>query len=752
MCIRDSEYCTNLNFVAGDGTTGKFNPTSPVTVSQAAKMLLTSLGYSATTEGYVGYDWQMNVDVAANTVGLYKELGNPNTSANLTRDQAAQMIYNALNADMVKYEGVWDPSANTIKPQLASTEKTLLETKFGVIAVNAVVMSNDTSTAYAEDVVENEGYTTFAYDKNDDGTINLANETVRLKVATTRDMLGKTVTLYAKASALDKIDRKTTVYGAPILAEDQTIAEYAKNFATGAKLLDALKKDGITSVAGAIVVANWGNAIAQANTSSNTTAADEIAALSGAGIELTFIDANNDKHADFVLVYHPAVGKVTSYTTRDDGAISVARFSGSVSIPLNGEKFEDVVGSDNVKKDDIVSYYELAGKFYISQLESIEGTISKTKGTDTATVDGTDYKLSALVNGPKDTSSALVDATNGVQAGDEVVFYLDGSNNVVFADAVSSEANYVYVLDTKEASGTGAWKNGAEAQLVFADGTLSVVDVTKVYTSNTGSTTMDLTNAATYGTLTGIFTYSVNSDKEYTLRPVKASDVKTDGIKVIKNSAKIATGTSTYASYVANKDTVFVLGNKDGDSFSVYTGIANVPTTELYGAGAYAAVVKSNVAKIVFMTVAEGATTTEDAVYVLDATPSVEKDAKGNNTYTYSVVYKGKVTTLQGESNDVFGGVAGLYTTPKFSGGKLEDVTGASGYQAAAKAEIANQGALKVGSTVYTYDDDTIVFLCEDEKAVESSISEIVTDTGYEDYVSVVADSDGIAQYVFIER
>mgnify|MGYP007102615396 FL=1 len=65
-------------------------------------MLLGVLGYSAEKSGLVGNDWAINTNVLANQNGLYKKLANLNANTMLTRDNAAQMIYNALDANMVE--------------------------------------------------------------------------------------------------------------------------------------------------------------------------------------------------------------------------------------------------------------------------------------------------------------------------------------------------------------------------------------------------------------------------------------------------------------------------------------------------------------------------------------------------------------------------------------------------------------------------------------------------------------------------
>src|SRR5699024_8193738 len=81
---------------------GKFNPEGTLTAEQCAKMFLTAMGYNANVFGFTGNDWAMNVGRYANEAGLYKELGDITASAVISRDDACQMAYNAIQATMMK--------------------------------------------------------------------------------------------------------------------------------------------------------------------------------------------------------------------------------------------------------------------------------------------------------------------------------------------------------------------------------------------------------------------------------------------------------------------------------------------------------------------------------------------------------------------------------------------------------------------------------------------------------------------------
>ena len=97
------ESCVSQGIVAGIGG-GKFDPNGNVTGSQFAKMLLIALGYNADNQGYVGAPWEVNVNVDASAKGLYADLAGMDPSKALSRDNAAQMLWNALNAYEVEYK------------------------------------------------------------------------------------------------------------------------------------------------------------------------------------------------------------------------------------------------------------------------------------------------------------------------------------------------------------------------------------------------------------------------------------------------------------------------------------------------------------------------------------------------------------------------------------------------------------------------------------------------------------------------
>ncbi len=90
-----------VNFMAttklaqGDGK-GNFNPNAPITCAEAAKLMLTAIGYSAEARGYTGANWDKNVLSDAAILGLlegYKY----NTNTYAPRQWVAVMFANMLD-------------------------------------------------------------------------------------------------------------------------------------------------------------------------------------------------------------------------------------------------------------------------------------------------------------------------------------------------------------------------------------------------------------------------------------------------------------------------------------------------------------------------------------------------------------------------------------------------------------------------------------------------------------------------------
>ncbi|BDF69610.1 hypothetical protein CE91St41_05910 [Oscillospiraceae bacterium] len=757
------EFATNLGIVSGDGTTGKFNPTAPVTISQAAKMLLVALGYNASIEGYVGYDWQMNVDSAANLTHLYDGISG-NTSANATRDQAAQLIYNALSATMVKYEYVISgvsatTSQATAKPQITTDGmKTLLEDKFKAIRVTATVLANDYA-GLAGKAATDEGKTYMEVtDQPKNNNYQIKNEGV-FNVASTPDMLGQSVTMFVKTSGGVTDPSKLTVLGNLILTDDNKVVELTASKSELKDIESFLKDNSLKMDSKSEYYVNYNlKATGKSVVTKNT-----------AGMSITFIDNDDDGVVDYALQMVRTFGKVNSYITSGKGTLYVsaintsddvkAYFTGSgknddVLPYINStDAIKEIKGFDTVKKDQYVFFYGVAGTAYVDPAEYVDVTVKSIKGAK-VTADGKTYEQSGLVSSVNDASEALSVA---VDLGTETRFYLDPAGFVVYTDSAETSNDYLYIEKFDSYSG---FRDTVQAKAIFADGSSAIIDVK----ANGG----DITNGT--GTTKTAYAFTKSSKDVYTLtNPDNLNNTATvsniDKVEKGKANLKNSSGTTLA---LANDGTIFVVARTSGN-WSVYEGIANVPSLSSGNGKNFtaSAVVKNGVAKIVFVSESDIGGSKE-GVYVLNVNPTIS-GSKDDKVYTYDVIYKGEKMELTGDSAALFTAngnnkKAGYFENVEVNGKEITDVpTGAMPlvpeYVKSVEKGVIRTMATNVADgsdkTVMTFDKDTIFVIVDGSDVATVDSNAIVVAPGFDSNDTLVLadkDSDGVADYVFICR
>lgn len=177
-------YAGYINYLAAvglvNGSEGKFYPTNPVKTAEAAKMLLTAIGYNSEDRQYVGANWAKNVLSDASIVGLlsstYKYGADINGAA--PRQWVAVMFANAL-LDAYTFDTVVPSGYNGIfgsGTAVAGTDKFI---KFGKKYYNLYdneVYAYATPTAYIDTIANtkehyaSENYVLFSDGKEFKGT------------------------------------------------------------------------------------------------------------------------------------------------------------------------------------------------------------------------------------------------------------------------------------------------------------------------------------------------------------------------------------------------------------------------------------------------------------------------------------------------------------------------------------------------------------------------------------------------------
>ena len=549
------EYCVSQNVIAGRGD-GTFAPDATVTGTEAAKMALTALGYNSEVFNFTGIDWQVNVNAAANapSANLYDGLRTIDPSQGLSRDNAAQMLYNALDANVV--EITYNITSNGVETgYVISDKKTMMTERFGAVKVVGIITSNEIATIGA-DTAEDKGETVIKL-INEDDVKTFGSDSMTLKVSTDASVLGRTVSAYVKSNAKAS---GADVMGSVVLTNDDKVVTN-----TSGKDLAELAKDNKLTIPASV----------KAGKDYTATEADP-----AAGDTTIMIDNNGDKKADYIFVVSYTVNQINKISTKNE-TVSFTGIAGA-------KDFEDVVGYEDVAEDDIVLVTVIAGKYYITSPTTVEGEMTeykqdskKTKATK-LTIEGTVYDVSeATINRTNDelVAASTLNTENALDT--EAVFYIDGNGRVV-ARGEAKETASQYAISWGGDSGSKI--SNQQVKLTLEDGT------TKVYTlSSTTENSLRLKNGTdgakfevrgSAGTYTGEHD-AVGTLVSYTI--LSNGNVRLKLAGEAANNSTFEKGKTMVGSTASTNSTVFFHVDMDGadvDEVNVYVGYKNAPSVD----------------------------------------------------------------------------------------------------------------------------------------------------------------------------
>ena len=474
-------YCYTTGIIAGRGT-GTFDPSATVTALEAAKMLLVAVGYDPAIEGFEGADWAINVSVRADEQGIFEGF-TKDLSAPLNRDDAALLIYNAMDVEMIQ-----SYTTNNY-PIVYSDHRTILSDKYGVIKVEGVVTANewailddDTDTALQEGktriynpdgILSTTGNTAVAQDSSANVKTQVFN------VSTPVDMLGKAVTMYVKKTT---ILADSTVYGAPVVSDVNTVIE------TGEKVTGGDSKDDDSLAA---LLKGTGLATDKATeyyhnyeeVAIDSADVDDIMNVKGAA--LTVIDNDNDGYVNYVISVEKSLTHVSGVSSKNE------------TTTLYGLPGDDVIDNEDIvttatdlTKGDVVLVVQYGGRTYVEEPKTVTGEMelfnakNKDDNKNYIKVGGEEYKqdgLEVLSNINKDNPvkfliSECDDKANGVQFDAQYDFFLDDFGNIVaFREVEGAPTQYALALDS--AYSINGLTTTGQIKLLLADGTSKVYDV-----------------------------------------------------------------------------------------------------------------------------------------------------------------------------------------------------------------------------------------------------------------------------------
>ena len=729
-------YCAQAGIVSGVGDS-KFDPAGQLTALQFGKMLLVELGYDAKAEGMVGTDWAINTSkLMAGTKLMDGISGSVNQV--LTREKAAQMCLNALEAPMVTY----DTKGSTI---IVDGTK---------INFGASVAKYETSTVAKDQNISKEKLTSGEY------TVELGEKLYKdLKKNSTTDAFERPATEWMlKAKSIGTY-------------ADAADLSYTATVEIGTIYSDLGLSKGIDD--SKVTYYEDGRNLSSSWTQDIVKGSKVEKGGNGTLLEVYY---NDDAESLTVIAINTYVGKITaSYkaSTTKDAYVTFTAKTGA------GSSYET---DDSYSKDDIVlyTYSSKAGDAGVKSMalaEKVTGKMNGFTAEKNVTVDGTTYKKSA--NGTSITPGM------NTSVGKDVSVYLDQYGYAAFVDA-DDTLQYAVILAYEK----GSRLESARAKLLFTDGTTKKVDV-KALKKNDG-TTVTPVNLADYASANSdlnkydVVSYTVNSDEEYTLTlAADARNAAVGSAKITKGIPSLAgtvkdddyynIGTTDKGVLYANGKTTFLVIDESGTdtTYTSYAGIANVPNIE-WKSGTYTAPITlltedNTIAKIVVVAKTKVDNETNN-LYISDGSKAVTfiKGGSAGQSYTKELGYyyeydaiidgaESKIKTdfevkyysiLTGVSYNSKGVASGYGEIASMDINNPTAHTGTNLFTAVG-TEATTNSVVKIGTKLYAFDDDCkVYYIGTDGTLIASAPASIGKDTNDQVWFKL---TDGLLSTVFIK-
>ena len=696
-------YCAQAGYVNGVGN-GNFNPTGKLTGLQFAKMLLCALGYEADRETLTGSDWSINTAKLASTNDLFEDI-DKNPTAVFTREEAAQMAFNALKADTYEY---------------ALDGTTVKGDGFEVITggSKASTVANKTDKDYrttGKDNVQQLCEKLYGSD---------------LKLTVTTDVFGRPVNSwkYKTNDIGDYAKAATLVYTGEVKGKEI----YADLGNPNLKDIDFDSQlNGVYSIGSDSTLWNI-DKIAKGVSDKGTSKDGRV----------TEVYYDTDAMTLKVIAYDYFLAKADEDFDTKDEEVDVTIYSSLLgSDTLSSDDF----GVQDVKEDDYLAVTIADGEVQSVEPATVvaKAQVSVARNDDYVTAAGTKYTYAySLESDSAALGKDYANTSSNYTLNDtEYNVYLDPNGFVIGVEAddgeVADVSQYLFVEKADE--------NAFDtiAKVVFTDGTKKTITVAEVDGDDS-----DAKLTSFQSTTNKFFKYTTKSNGEYKLTTICSSTSSSVKVAQGEQAGPLSDGTKpiTGKAVVANNATVYLTKS------TVFTGVKNAPKVSASDNNTYYLFDNNGILLFVYATKTGAASTnTDDYVYILSDNYAVSKD--GDDTYyIYTAVVKGEKTTLN--ANDA-GMTVGLYKIETYTDGRADlkaanKVTASVADEATVitgvtSAEFKNNVLnINSGAAAYVLTDDCIIRTVDGTTVKTISASSIKANVkdGFDDLYMLQKSSD----------
>ena len=574
------KYLQNTGIVAGKSAT-QFAPDAQVTTAEAMKMALALAGYDEKNAGLTGIDWQKNTLTYATTIGLTDDV-NSAMSAGCSRQDAAQILANVLEANAVRYSSIVENFVNDSKTGLSYggdpitvgykwMDLTIYVGKLvssGELNIDGVADAGKDRFSVVVDTVNNVEWNRWNWNDVRDYW-NRADRTLTVKDGQDHtDLVGQEVKLLTG----EKIDDVYGVYatGTSNVVEttmDQIDVENNWELSIGNDTYDTR---------GAAVYADLNTAadVEDVFTNNGEAVADTV----------KLIDWDNDDDYETILVSTVAVAEV-SYV--GSSSVTLGSYGSRVGDILDDDLVLDIDDNtiyEDIAKDDyaVVTMNTYNDSWIVEKAETVSGEVNgRVANERKVCINDTWYTLANDKTGADMDHDSDLYTINGTRSdlenGDDIMLVIVG-DIAYYAESVSgNDANRSVAMVYDTYMKGNSWNSTPQAKIILANGDKLTVDVDLINgkpVEPDGEEIKNLTPGAMYY-------YEINNDDEYSFTTL-AQDGEDAGYDIVaKNNNKGVDGSRVNATdpdttyTIADEAIVFAYIEKgDADDAEVYSGEA----------------------------------------------------------------------------------------------------------------------------------------------------------------------------------
>ena len=728
-------HCAQTGILHGYGD-GNFGPEDYLTGVQFGKLLLGALGYNAEIEGYANDPtWSIKVASAMITAGI--DVDDVQLNDGISREQAAQMVFNTLQANMVTYGNRTNVTVGDVNVTLDTKASSARSSDYPNAEIDHI--KDDSIVQFAENYFKdlektpNDDYNNPPTDSfgRPETTWEFDGSEIASTTHEPEKVLEGHLTYKSVYNSLVKSDAETSQSRWIVTVDGNKHDEFRPNYPT-----EKDKKENGTDA----TFAGTGNG----------------------SITEIYVEKVGSYNYIYVSVINEYAAKVDDVKTSEDvknGDKPYITISPLTTVAGLNTKFET---EEAFKQDDVVIYtYAGTDIKSVKLADSVSGEITRKVGT----VDADNFSIDGTVYYPSLNFSA--DDLFGVEY--TVKAYLDSQGNAIYVTDINKEETaFAYVIDAGKGNDKYSTDSGYGAKLLLTDNSIVTADI--VYK---GNVSLDKSGNDIVAKLTSdkvikgnFIKYSINDDNEYVIEIVGTSKDYTVGADVdskliSKGKSEITIGGVTA---YANDKTIFLVSDgAEKPSYSIYTGIKNIPSysaksgvTSVHFASSAA---DGKLADVIFIEgVEETGSTSDDVVFILgDSSPSLIHDKDGDY-YVYTAYVGGQIKSIHVDDNVTTKFIDNkVYAIKEYTENDKGIITKATPYATSDSKYVEEDGTTLKSGTVgtdydstnkvykqyFAYTEDAVVVKADDDSLTISSPNNIRTDKN--DKVSIVLNSDGLA-------